>query len=241
MIGVILTAGQGQRLRPYTNDRPKGLVEINGIPLLDFSIALLEKIGAHNITVIGGFEGEKVKKFVEAKQKPHLSYTHVNEYQKGNLISWMAALPHITNEDVFLMNADHLYKRAVVEKIVGQKNGITAFCDTDRILGDDDMKVNSHNNVVTDISKKLENFTHGYVGCTHISKELLPLYQATAQQLQKENDGTFAVEKILAHVARTASVNIGDISGAGWFEIDTPEELKIAELFITNNTQDFYL
>ncbi len=241
MIGVILTAGQGQRLRPFTNDRPKGLVEINGIPLLNFSIALLEKIGAEKIILIGGFEGEKVKSYAEKTQKPHVTYTHVEQYQKGNLISWMAALPHITNEDVFLMNADHLYKRAVVEKILGCKKGITAFCDTDRVLGDDDMKVHAPENVITDISKQLQTFTHGYVGCTYINKELLPVYQETAQELHEKNDGTFAVEKILAEVSRKVPVTIGDISGAGWFEIDTPEELKIAELFITNNTQDFYL
>ena len=46
MNAIILAAGMGTRLRPLTNDRPKCLVEVNGIPMVERQIQFLkEKYG----------------------------------------------------------------------------------------------------------------------------------------------------------------------------------------------------
>ena len=48
---MIFAAGLGTRLRPLTNDRPKALVEIDGIPLLNLQLRRLKAYGFKSVTV----------------------------------------------------------------------------------------------------------------------------------------------------------------------------------------------
>ena len=58
MNAIILAAGMGTRLRPLTNDRPKCLVEVNGIPMVERQIQFLKEKGIDDITLISGYKAE---------------------------------------------------------------------------------------------------------------------------------------------------------------------------------------
>jgi choline kinase len=58
---LILAAGQGTRLAPLTDERPKCLVELEGISLLDRQVAALKTAGLDDITVIGGYRGDLIR------------------------------------------------------------------------------------------------------------------------------------------------------------------------------------
>lgn len=238
MIGIIMTAGQGLRLRPHTNDRPKGMVEVAGRPMLEYVIAFARRVGVSRIIVIGGFEAHTVKKYLDEKE-PNIQFVETDLRTKGNLGTLMTALPTI-DDSMLLMNADHIYGLAIADKVSAQCHDITAFCDTDRTLGIDDMKVEAQNDAINTISKKLKKWTHGYVGMTYVDKTMLPQYKFTAEQMLNESDGTVAVEAILGNLAAQGHrVAIGDISHVGWLEIDTPEELATAETSIKENPTRF--
>lgn len=64
MEGFILAAGLGTRLRPLTNDRPKALVEINGVTLLEHTIHRLEEAGISHIVVNVHHFADKVIDFI---------------------------------------------------------------------------------------------------------------------------------------------------------------------------------
>jgi len=55
MQAIILAAGQGARLRPLTDDRPKCLVPVNGRPLLERHLAVLAGAGLSPIVLVGGY------------------------------------------------------------------------------------------------------------------------------------------------------------------------------------------
>ena len=65
MEGFILAAGLGTRLRPLTNDRPKALVEINGVTLLEHTIHRLEDAGIGHIVVNVHHFADKVIDFIQ--------------------------------------------------------------------------------------------------------------------------------------------------------------------------------
>jgi mannose-1-phosphate guanylyltransferase len=48
---LILAAGEGTRLQPYTRDRPKPMVPIGGRPLLEHTLSWLARYGVHDIAV----------------------------------------------------------------------------------------------------------------------------------------------------------------------------------------------
>ena len=60
MIGVILSAGMGTRLMPLTKDKPKPLLEVNGVTLLERMMKNLMNEGIKEFIVIVGYNKEKV-------------------------------------------------------------------------------------------------------------------------------------------------------------------------------------
>ena len=66
MEGFILAAGLGTRLRPLTNDRPKALVEVNGVTLLEHTVHTLEAAGVKHIVVNVHHFADKVIDFIKS-------------------------------------------------------------------------------------------------------------------------------------------------------------------------------
>ena len=60
---IILAAGQGTRLLPYTKDLPKCMVEICGKPLIEFQIDVLRSCGISEINLVVGYESQKLKSY----------------------------------------------------------------------------------------------------------------------------------------------------------------------------------
>lgn len=68
MNALVFAAGRGTRLRPYTNDRPKALVEVGGVPMLERVILKLKAAGIKKVVVnVHHFAG-KIVEFLESKE-----------------------------------------------------------------------------------------------------------------------------------------------------------------------------
>ncbi len=64
MKAMILAAGLGTRLRPLTNSRPKALVEVEGVPLLEIAIRRLKYFGVEEIIVNVHHFGAQIIEFL---------------------------------------------------------------------------------------------------------------------------------------------------------------------------------
>ena len=58
-----MVAGEGKRLQPYTLNRPKCTVEVDGVSLLDRQLAVLKSENINNITLIGGYKFEMLRSY----------------------------------------------------------------------------------------------------------------------------------------------------------------------------------
>ena len=76
MEGFILAAGLGTRLRPLTDDRPKALVEVDGVTLLERTIRRLESAGINHIVINVHHFAEKVVDFLSGKWKVESATSH---------------------------------------------------------------------------------------------------------------------------------------------------------------------
>ena len=60
MQAVVLAAGKGTRLRPLTEDKPKGMVEVDGQPILTHCFDQLVDLGADELVVVVGYLKEVI-------------------------------------------------------------------------------------------------------------------------------------------------------------------------------------
>lgn len=75
---IILAAGEGTRLRPYTINRPKCLVDIDGVSLLDRQLSVLMKGGVDPVILIGGYCIDKIMgRHLEVRQNPRYAETNM--------------------------------------------------------------------------------------------------------------------------------------------------------------------
>ena len=68
MKAMIFTAGLGTRLRPLTNDRPKALIEINGVPMLQLLIERIKSFGFNDIILNVHHFADQVINFLKKKK-----------------------------------------------------------------------------------------------------------------------------------------------------------------------------
>ena len=66
MKALIFAAGLGTRLRPHTNDKPKAMVTINGMPLLEIAIRRLKKFGFRQIVINVHHFAHLIEDFIDA-------------------------------------------------------------------------------------------------------------------------------------------------------------------------------
>ena len=110
MEGFILAAGLGTRLRPLTNDRPKALVEVDGVTLLERTIRRLEEAGIRHIVVNVHHFADKVIDFVNTHTWQ--ARTDISD-ERDLLLDTGGALKHAAplfsgREEVLVHNVDIL-------------------------------------------------------------------------------------------------------------------------------------
>jgi len=151
-------------------------------------------------------------------------------FRDGNLISLLAARARVTDGFV-LLNVDHIYRPSIAEVVAPDVADVTAFIDTDRKLGLDDMKIErGPDGRVRRIAKTLTKFDAGYVGMTRVPTSALPRYWQTADAVLVEEGRAIHVERILGRLPEDHAAPLcRDISGHGWLEVDTAEERATAE------------
>lgn len=233
MRAVILAAGTGSRLGEITRARTKGMVPVAGKKLIDHLFNFLELEFFNEVIVVGGYCYEDLKDHLEARDIQNLKVIRNKDYLKGNIFTLLAGLNEFNSDSFLVTNVDHIYPPAMFRRMKESFTGITAMCDFDRKLCDDDMKVklSADGKHIEMISKGLTEFNCGYIGMTYVDVSRESVYREAAMETVKRVGEKAVVENILQLLAeekRRAPV-ICDLSGFGWFEVDDENDLRKAE------------
>ena len=109
MKAMVLAAGQGTRLRPITDDKPKALVPVAGRPMIEYALLLLRHYGIREIMINLHHLGEQVEKHLGDGKKLDLEISYSEELELldtgGGLLK---AKPFLHGETFIVINTDAL-------------------------------------------------------------------------------------------------------------------------------------
>ncbi|MGH1493975.1 MAG: aminotransferase class I/II-fold pyridoxal phosphate-dependent enzyme [Acidimicrobiales bacterium] len=125
---VILAAGIGDRLRPFTNTHPKCLVKVDGVPILENALHRLSEVGTKEVVIVVGHFGDMIKeRFGHEFAGMSVSYVESEDFRTtNNIYSLWLARSHLT-EDVLLLEADVFFERAVLDRLLSSGPGNLAI------------------------------------------------------------------------------------------------------------------
>ena len=116
MDAVIPAAGHGSRLGELTADRPKGLVEVGGRPLLAHVFETAVEAGADELVVVVGYEAAQiVDRFGDAFESVPITYVHQRE-RLGLGHAVVQAEPYVDGT-FLLVNGDNVFAGSVAPAV----------------------------------------------------------------------------------------------------------------------------
>ncbi|CUW39522.1 putative sugar nucleotidyltransferase [Magnetospirillum sp. XM-1] len=123
MKALILAAGRGSRMRSYTEDRPKGLVEVAGKPLLHRQIDALKAAGITEVGVVSGYKAEMLK-------DRGLTLFHNPRWAETNMVTSLScAEKWLKFEPVLVSYSDIFYKAEAVSALMKTPSDIAITYD----------------------------------------------------------------------------------------------------------------
>jgi mannose-1-phosphate guanylyltransferase len=105
---VILAGGKGTRLKPLTDKAPKSLVEVNGLPIIQYNIDLCRKHGIKNIILSVGYMREQIMKYYGDGSKFGVNITYIEEKEPLGTAGPLRLLKGKLTETFVVMNGDEL-------------------------------------------------------------------------------------------------------------------------------------
>ncbi|MCE5173798.1 MAG: nucleotidyltransferase family protein [Bacteroidales bacterium] len=240
MRAVIFAAGLGTRLYPYTKDKPKALVEVRGVSMLGHTLHRMQAFGIKDIVINVHAFADQVESFLQefSALNPEMQIRISDErdllLETGGGLKKMqpmlADAPFIVhNVDVIstvdlkamqkadlaylLGNPGHLATLAVRKT---QSDRYFLFNENGLLCGWENVKTGEQK-ISRPQEKNLQRF--GFTGIHLIHPALFPLMT---------EKGVFSITDVYLRLARTHEIRMFDVSDAEWFDIGSPEQLKLA-------------
>ncbi|MEU8893128.1 phosphocholine cytidylyltransferase family protein [Streptomyces sp. NPDC048442] len=235
MIGLVLAAGAGRRLRPYTDTLPKALVPVDGdTTILDLTLGNFAEIGLTDVAIIVGYRKEAVydrKAALEAKYGLNITLIDNDKAEEWNNAYSLWCGRDSIRHTVILANGDTVHPVSVEKTLLaarGDGKKIILALDTVKQLADEEMKV------IVDPAKGVSRITKlmdpatatgEYIGVTLIEGEAADEL-ADALKVTFERDPDLYYEDGYQElVNRGFQIDVAPIGDVKWVEIDNHDDL----------------
>ena len=234
MKALILNAGQGKRLLPLTERRPKCLLPLGGKSLMEWQIDSLVACGVSEIAVVVGFGAEHVKEVLHDSCPRRVKATTIfnSMYDVAdNLVScWMAR--DFMNDDFVLLNGDTVFETRVLRRLLRSEPApITVTINHKSSYDADDMKVQMRGTQLIAIGKDLPaSRTDGEsIGMLRFQGEGPRMFrQVLDEALRQEGSNRRWYLSVINDIAKRAVVQTVAADGLDWAEIDFMRDLEHA-------------
>jgi len=229
--GIILAAGDGDRLGILTQRYPKALLPVGGQPLIGYPIAAQAAAGIKEIAIVVGYLEDQIQKALGDGSQfgVSLSYISNDDYLGGNAVSVHKAREWAQGAPVILCMGDHLIEKNLVSRLVESSATGETLC-VDYNLGGY-LDINEATKValdgddsITDIGKGL---THWDALDTGVFLLTSRFFQVLNKLVRRQGVDLEMCEVIQFLIAEGYRVGTCDVSGCFWMDIDTEDDLNM--------------
>lgn len=234
MKALILSAGQGSRLLPLTEDCPKCLLSIDSRTIIEMQIEQLAACGVDEVAVVVGFRAGAVDAFLESLGRPGLAIRSVfNPFFNvaDNLASCWMARQEMDREFV-LLNGDTLFEPAILESLLAAPQApVTLAIDRKDSYDSDDMKVRLDGTKLVEVGKSLtsQKIDGESIGMMRFSGEGPKRFTDVLGEIMHTPNGiSWWYLKAIGVLADQGLVETHSIEGLTWGEVDFKEDLDHA-------------
>lgn len=243
MRAVVLAAGEGNRLRPHTLDRPKCMVELLGYPLVKWQLDTLRGAGIEDITLVTGYRAEMLRKLGVATR-------HNPEFASTNMVHTLMCARDLLDgeDDVLVAYSDIVYERRVLDAILGSDAPVSTTIDSNwqslwcsrnenPLVDAETLRVDEDSNII-ELGRKptsLQQIEGQYMGLTKIRADHVCMLLEHYCSLDREAvyDGKDFVNMYMTSFLQSLidsghPVRAVRVAG-GWLEIDSSADLALYE------------
>lgn len=245
MQAVLLAAGVGRRLRPLTNDRPKCLVPVADVPLVDRLIGQLYACGVRRFVVATGYRSGQLRRHVLARWADadvELRFVDNPDHATTNNLVTLSRCHDAVDADLLIVETDLVLGPTVVARMVGRGSAALISPYAEEMDG---------TSVAFDPTRGI---THMYVGgegaperggfktvnLTRLSNAdwtnaIVPGLQAC----RANGDHHRYYEHVIAGALSAGHMTLDGvvISTDAWAEVDTPDDLCRAEALVASRNR----
>jgi UDP-N-acetylglucosamine diphosphorylase/glucosamine-1-phosphate N-acetyltransferase len=118
---VILAAGEGQRLRPFTVTRPKTMISVADKPILQFIVESLVQAGIRDIIIVVGYRKEQVYDYMGSGEKFGVKITYAAQTQQLGTAHALAQVKEMVNDRFLVLPGDNLIEANTIIDFVGEE------------------------------------------------------------------------------------------------------------------------
>lgn len=128
MKAVILAGGEGRRLRPLTNDRPKPMLEVAGKPIIEWQIEWMKSYGINSFVIVAGYMKDKLIEYLNtgAKLGVDISF-EVEDAPLGTGGALKSTKEMLTKEDKFIVANSDIITNFDLSKLVAASNSVATI------------------------------------------------------------------------------------------------------------------
>ena len=241
---LILAAGEGFRLRPLTNDRPKGLVPLLGKSLVTHQTEVLNAAGINQISIVTGYQASKINT---------LDYPtfHNRFYNRTNMVESLFTARSFLEKaqgDVLVSYADIVYEYNNLKTVLNTAGDIAVMVDDgwldlwsvrneNPISDAETLKLDKNDNIF-ELGRKPKSFAEiegQYTGLIKISKskilDLISFYNKLDRKILYRGDifeKMYMTNFLQLLIDAKWSIKAAHVNH-GWLEIDTTRDIQIYE------------
>jgi UDP-N-acetylglucosamine diphosphorylase / glucose-1-phosphate thymidylyltransferase / UDP-N-acetylgalactosamine diphosphorylase / glucosamine-1-phosphate N-acetyltransferase / galactosamine-1-phosphate N-acetyltransferase len=224
---VILAAGEGKKMWPYSSTRQKAALPLANKPIIRWQVEKLHRAGVENIIVVVGYRKQQVVNALAGID----NIVFVDQEGTGTTGALLSGLKHVDDDSFILLYGDVVLTFDEIQKFC-DSSGDAIFSALVNPLGSE-LPQNwicasvTNDNIDAVLGHPRDDVTHRFAGMFALSKSFLPYVKRTMDSMQSVQVGMMPPEEPQFEDAIQAAIDNGETVRAVQasnraFDIDKP-------------------